>query len=154
MATVSTRGATKGYPFSNPFDISDGATPDVSTGIPYMYFTDMEMSVIDLKEDNRLSLSVTLDQGDYCQQQGIDAQDPPCGRVILTGSSIALETGSVEYQFAKESLFARHPGMAYWPEGHGFYFAKMNVEHVTLLAGFGGANEVSVQDYFEASLIE
>ena len=38
-----------GYPFTNPWDISDGTSPEVSTGIPYMYFTDMEMSVIDLK---------------------------------------------------------------------------------------------------------
>ena len=49
MATISSREPTVGFPFSNPWDISDGATPDVSTGIPYMYFTDMEMSVIDLK---------------------------------------------------------------------------------------------------------
>ena len=53
---------------------------------------------------------MTLDQGDYCRQQGIDAQDPPCGRVILTGSSVNLEPDSIEYNFAKESLFARHPG--------------------------------------------
>ena len=38
-----------GYPFTNPWDISDGTSSEVSTGIPYMYFTDMEMSVIDLK---------------------------------------------------------------------------------------------------------
>ena len=102
--------------------------------------------------DNRLSLSVTLDQGDYCREQGIDAQDPPCGRVILSGSSVPLEKGSVEYEFAKESMFYKHPGMAYWPEDHGFYFAKLNVEHVILLAGFGGANEVPVEDYFAAIL--
>ena len=95
---------------------------------------------------------MTLDQGDYCREQGIDAQDPPCGRVILSGSSIPLEKGSVEYEFAKESMFYKHPGMAYWPEDHGFYFAKLNVEHVILLAGFGGANEVPVEDYFAAIL--
>ena len=44
---VKTKAKT-GFPFSNPFDISDGASPDLSTGIPYMYFTDIEMSVIDL----------------------------------------------------------------------------------------------------------
>merc|ERR1711997_250504 len=52
MGTISAREPTTGYPFSNPWDISDGASPEVSTGIPYMYFTDMEMSVIDLKVDN------------------------------------------------------------------------------------------------------
>ena len=97
---------------------------------------------------------MTLDQGDYCRDQGMDAQDPPCGRVILTGSSVALEKGSVEYEFAKESMFAKHPGMAYWPEDHGFYFAKMNVEHIILLAGFGGVTHVSAEDYFAASIID
>merc|ERR1712051_631759 len=110
MGTISAREPMAGYPFTNPWDISDGTSPDVSTGIPYMYFTDMEMSVIDLKADNRLSLSVTLDQGDYCREQGLDAQDPPCGRVILTGTSVSLEKGSVEYEFAKESMFFKHPG--------------------------------------------
>merc|ERR1711936_783304 len=154
MGTISAREPTVGYPFSNPWDISDGASPEVSTGIPYMFFTDMEMSVIDLKVDNRLTLSVTLDQGDYCREQGMDAQDPPCGRVILTGTSVALEKGSVEYEFAKESMFAKHPGMAYWPEDHGFYFAKLKVEYVALLAGFGGVTHVEAEDYFAASLID
>ena len=43
-------------------------------------------------------------------------------------------------------------GMAYWPEDHGFYFAKLNVEHVILLAGFGGVVPVPVEDYFAAIL--
>merc|ERR1739844_594046 len=139
MGTISAREPMAGYPFTNPWDISDGTSSEVSTGIPYMYFTDME-------------LSVTLDQGDYCREQGLDAQDPPCGRVILTGTSVFLEKGSVEYEFAKESMFFKHPGMAYWPEDHGFYFAKLNVEHVILLAGFGGVVPVPVEDYFAAIL--
>ena len=49
-------------------------------------------------------------------------------------------------------IFFQITGMAYWPEDHGFYFAKLNVEHVILLAGFGGANEVPVEDYFAAIL--
>jgi hypothetical protein len=49
MGTISAREPMAGYPFTNPWDISDGTSPEVSTGIPYMYFTDMEMSVIDLK---------------------------------------------------------------------------------------------------------
>ena len=44
--------------------------------------------------------------------------------------------------------------MAYWPEDHGFYFAKLNVEYVALLAGFGGVTHVEAEDYFAASLID
>lgn len=115
-----------------------------------MYFTDLEMSVIDLKVDNKMSLSMTLDQGDYCRQQGIDAQDPPCARVILTGSYIAIDKESPENEFAKEALFAKHPQMEFYPPG--FYFAKMNIEHVILLAGFGGVEELPLEDYFEATI--
>lgn len=150
MATISSREPNMGFPFSNPWDISDGATPDKSTGIPYMYFVDLEMSVIDLKADNRMSLSVTLDQGGYCQELGIDAQDPPCPRVILTGSYVAIEEDSAEFEFAREALFTRHPQMEFWP--HDFYFAKMDIKDVILLAAFGGANHVSLDDYFNATL--
>ena len=109
MSTISAREPSKGFPFSNPWDIADGITTEAATGTPYFYFTDMEMSVIDLNADNRLSISVTLNQGGYCKDQGMGAQDPPCGRVILTGSSVKLEDGSVEAEFAKETLFAKHP---------------------------------------------
>ena len=154
MATTSSREPTVGFPFSNPWDISDGSSMEEATGVPYFYMTDMEMSVQDLVVDNKMSLSVTLDQGTYCHEQGLDAQDPPCGRVILVGSYSRLEKNSEEYEFAKSSLFARHPQMEYWPEDHGFFFARMNVEYITLLAGFGGANLVSVEDYFAASLAD
>ena len=49
MATLSSREPTKGFPFSNPWDISDGATFDEASGVPYFYMTDMEMSVQDLQ---------------------------------------------------------------------------------------------------------
>ena len=44
--------------------------------------------------------------------------------------------------------------MEYWPEDHGFFFGRMNIEHITLLAGFGGANLVPLEDYFAASLTD
>ena len=53
---------------------SDGISPATSTGIPYMYFTDMEMSVHDLKCKNQMTLSMTLAQGDYCSRQNLGTQ--------------------------------------------------------------------------------
>ena len=50
---------------------SDGITPETATGIPYMYFTNMEMSVEDINCKNEMSLSMTLAQGDYCNRKGI-----------------------------------------------------------------------------------
>ena len=48
MATISVRDPTKGFPFSNVISMSDGTLDGKSTGIPYMYMTDMEMSTHDL----------------------------------------------------------------------------------------------------------
>ena len=39
-----------------------------------------------------------------------------------------------------------------YPDGHKFYFTKMNVKHVCLLAAFGGATHIDVDDYFNATL--
>ena len=58
MGTISAREPMAGYPFTNPWDISDGTSSEVSTGIPYMYFTDMEMSVIDLKVSKQVRRKV------------------------------------------------------------------------------------------------
>ena len=142
-----------------------------SSGIPYFYFTDMEMSVHDLhvrqpnykkktlhkfclfQVNNQLSLSMTLAQGDYCKKQGLDTQDPPCARVVLTGSASKVQNGTDEANFAQDAIFSRHPNMRDYPEGHEFYFAKMNIEHICLLAWYGGAKTIAVQDYFNATLI-
>ena len=63
-----------------------------------------------------------------------------------------IPEGDPEVDMARTSLFSRHPSMQYWPENHGFYFAKMKIEHVILLASFGGAMDVPLEDYFNASV--
>lgn len=152
MATISARDPIKGFPFSNVFSISDGSTRLLASGIPYFYFTDMEMSVHDIHANNQISLAMTLAQSDYCSRQGLDPQDPPCARVILSGTTSRLHAGSEEEDFAKEAVFSRHPNMKDYPKDHTFYFAKMNIEHVCLLAWFGGATHVPLEDYFNATL--
>ena len=42
--------------------------------------------------------------------------------------------------------------MMNYPKDHRFYFAKMNIDNVILLAAFGGATHVNVDDYFNATL--
>ena len=54
--------------------------------------------------------------------------------------------------FAKTALYTRHPNMMNYPKDHRFYFAKMNIDNVILLAAFGGATHVNVDDYFNATL--
>ena len=152
IATISCRDPIMGLPFSNVMSFSDGISPKTATGIPYMYFTDMEMSVHDINCKNEMSLSMTLAQGDYCNRKGLDPMDPPCPRLILTGTAERIPKNTTEYFFAKTALFTRHPNMIDYPDGHKFYFTKMNVKHVCLLAAFGGATHIDVNDYFNATL--
>lgn len=48
MSTISTHEPLVGYPFVNVFSVSDGPVGN-STGIPYFFLTDMEISMQDLK---------------------------------------------------------------------------------------------------------
>jgi hypothetical protein len=105
-----------------------------------------------MQVDNRASLSMTLAQSDYCNHQDLDPQDPPCGRVILSGRTQRVVNGSEEAEFAQKALFTRHPAMKDYPNGHQFYLAKLNIEHITLLAWYGGAGHVPLKDYMGATL--
>uniref|UniRef100_G3PS07 Cellular repressor of E1A-stimulated genes 1 n=1 Tax=Gasterosteus aculeatus TaxID=69293 RepID=G3PS07_GASAC len=150
MATVSTHQPVVGRPFSNAFSVSDG--PEGSgTGVPYMYLTRMEISVQDLQVNPEASLSMSLAQTDYCRQQGFDPQSPLCAHIILSGS--VLEVNGTEAEFAKKSLFSRHPEMMEWPSDHDWFFCKLNIsDYVWVLDYFGGVKTVSPEEYFQASL--
>ena len=85
MATISTRQGILGSPFANIFSVSDG-TKKKSTGVPYMYLTDLEMSVKDLKVDNRASITMSLAQTSFCKRHKYDPESPLCAHVVLTGN--------------------------------------------------------------------
>lgn len=149
MATLSTR--MPGYPMANVFSVSDGADVDTSSGIPYFYLSKMEISVHDLKADNRASITMSLAQGDYCKKNDLDAEDPRCAHLILTGKIVTLQDGTDEYNFAKDALFNRHPVMPSWPVDHGWSFRKLEIENIMLLDFFGGVKTVELNDYLKAT---
>ncbi|CAL1597975.1 unnamed protein product [Knipowitschia caucasica] len=148
LATVSSREPVIGQPFSNVFSISDGPVKH-SSGVPYLYLTDMELSVKDLRVDPVSSLSVSLAQTDYCRESGYDPQSPLCAHVILSGR--VIQVNGSEAEFAKASLFSRHPEMMDWPHDHDWFFAKFNISLVWVLDYFGGVKTVSPEEYFKAS---
>uniref|UniRef100_A0A1A7Z1Q2 Cellular repressor of E1A-stimulated genes 1 n=2 Tax=Iconisemion striatum TaxID=60296 RepID=A0A1A7Z1Q2_9TELE len=147
VATISTHKPVVGQPFSNVFSVSDGPH-GTSTGIPYLYLTRMEVSVQDLQVNPQASMSMSLAQTDYCRQQGFDPQSPLCAHIILSGS--VLEVNDTEADFAKKSLFTRHPEMIDWPTDHNWFFAKFNITQVWVLDYFGGVKMVSPDEYFQA----
>jgi len=151
MATIAKREPIVGYPFVNIFSLSDGPV-DNSTGVPYMYVTEFDMSVEDIEDNNQVSLTMTLAQGEYCEKYNLDPESPLCGHVIITGEFVKVTPGSEEEEFARLALFSRHPAMESWPADHGWFFAKVDIQNIQLLAFFGGAVTVPVTDYYSAQL--
>ncbi|XP_018019517.1 protein CREG1 [Hyalella azteca] len=149
LATISTHANITGYPFANVFSISDGITSN-STGNPYFYLTDLELSVHDLKADPRASLTASLAQSSYCRQRRLDPQDPVCAHVILTGEIVKIKNGTAEAAAAQQALFSRHPEMQDWPQDHGWFVARLAIRHIYLLDYFGGAKVIDPQDYYAA----
>ena len=80
-----------------------------------------------------------------------DPEDPRCAHVILTGTFVKLAKVSKEGQFAEKALFSRHPIMPEWPEDHGFFFAKLDIQNILLLDFFGGAVTIPVEEYLNAN---
>ncbi|XP_054479670.1 protein CREG1-like [Anoplopoma fimbria] len=150
VATVSTHQPVVGRPFSNTLSVSDGPQ-GAGTGTPYLYLTRRDVSVQDLQVSSEASLSMSLAQTDYCRQQGFDPQSPLCAHIILSGS--VLEVNGTEAEFAKKSLFSRHPEMMDWPSDHDWFFAKFNITLVWVLDYFGGVKTVSPEEYFQATLL-
>jgi len=151
IATISTREGIEGYPFTASISYTDGIIGK-SSGVPYFYMTSMDLSSKDLAQNPKASIALSMAQTGYCSEHHMDAQDPVCAHMILTGKIVKLDKGSEEEKYAKEALFSRHPAMVYWPADHGFYFTKLDVESIVLLDYYGGAIQVPVQDYFNASL--
>ncbi|RXG71995.1 Protein CREG1 [Armadillidium vulgare] len=153
LATNSTHKGIEGYPFVNVFSVSDGPF-NKSTGTPYFYFTPLELSVIDMKANNKVSLTVTEAQSDYCSKKGFDPEDPRCSHAIFTGVMEKIEKDTEEEEFARNALFSRHVEMSSWPSNHDWFFGKIKIQHIYLLDFFGGAQVVDVEEYFAANPFE
>ena len=61
---------------------------------------------------------------------------------------------TTEWAFAKKSLVARHPDVEQGLDmggGHDFTLTKMNITDIWLIDFFGGASNINVKDYYDAS---
>merc|ERR1719313_919017 len=161
LSTTSTRtqGTSVGDSFGNPYSFADVA------GVPYFYASDMDASMIDLfgKENAspRASLalsfaSLMLDNGTAAEAacrigDGLgDPENPPCARLVISGTMTKVQTGSAEDEAARAVLFERHASFKNYPKDHGFYVAKMTIDSVWLISAYGGAAIVQPEDYFGA----
>lgn len=165
LSTKSSRsqGTEVGDPFGNPYSFADA-----STGVPYFYGSNLDASMIDIFTAananpkasfalSEASLGGTPDQVQSCEigapwHPFADPENPPCARLVLSGTMVTLPANTTEYKKAHEALFARHPSFANYPPGHDFFVAKMEVEGVWLIDAYGGAANIKPADYLAAKV--
>ncbi|OCT93649.1 protein CREG1 isoform X2 [Xenopus laevis] len=147
LATISSHSPVQGQPFANVFSVSDGPK-GAGSGVPYLYLTNMEISVQDLQVNPNASLTMSLAQTHFCKKEGFDPQSPLCAHIILSGSIHQVD--GTESDTAKLALFSRHPEMESWPRDHSWFFAKLNVTNIWVLDYFGGIKTVTPEEYYSA----
>ncbi|XP_001600211.1 protein CREG1 [Nasonia vitripennis] len=150
IATISVRENTKNYPFVNLVSLSDGLKGQGS-GVPYIFVTPLDFTGQDLIKDQRVTMLMSLAQGDWCNQKGYDPMDPRCARVVLSGKIEQINEDHPDYKTAKTAFFGRHEWLAHMPENHHFYLAKLNIQTIEVLSRFGGIGYVTVDEYYGAS---
>ncbi|XP_060053939.1 protein CREG1 isoform X3 [Erinaceus europaeus] len=62
-----------------------------------------------------------------------------------------LQVNETELDFAKTSLFTRHPAMKTWPSSHNWFFAKLNITNIWVVDYFGGAKVVTPEEYYNVT---
>ena len=80
-----------------------------------------------------------------------DPENPPCARLVLSGTMSKPDAASAEAKAAMAALLARHPSFASYPTGHGFLVVKMEISALWEIDMFGGAGIISPADYFKAN---
>lgn len=151
---VSTHHASNVGVFGNIASISDGDGYESSTGVIYTYLPNLDSTYEDLLQDSRVALTfseMALDGGmsGGCKQS--TAEDPPCGRVVITGQ--LTEVPDSHKEEALKFLFARHPNMQGWGKAHmfkPFWMARENITEFFVIDMYGGAAHPTVDEYFSA----
>jgi len=163
LSTTSTRsdGSKVGDAFGNPYSFADA-----STGVPYFFASMLDASMIDIFGSSAAKprASFALSEAEITDPSTItkqycsigtyigDPENPPCARLVISGTMVKLEANSTEDKSARAALFKRHPSFAQYPPGHDFFVAKMEIDGVWLIDFYGGAAIIPPADYFNATI--
>eukprot|EP00045_Choanoeca_perplexa_P013027 m.145148 g.145148 ORF g.145148 m.145148 type:complete len:196 (-) comp16215_c0_seq2:59-646(-) len=149
LSTTST--AFNGVAFGNPQSFADGTT-DNSTGNLYFYVSALDQSMEDLLSNPRCSFTLTEAETSFCSSEKYDPEDPRCARLTFVGTY--RNVTEAERPHAQAALFQRHPAMKTWESQggfHNFHFTTIDLEVVWLIDMFGGATDVDVKQYYNAT---
>lgn len=114
LSTVSTLPGIAGAPFGNPQSLvdgpyRDGLFGDNSTGIPYFFVSELDVSQQDASANSLVSLTVS-EAGVSSECAMLDPESPLCIRLTVTGDLVEV-VDEEETAFAMQALFQRHPQM-------------------------------------------
>ena len=160
LVTTSSRseGTTVGDAFANPYSFADVA------GVPYVYASSLDASFVDINASTPRA-TLALSEAALVDSKGVatiaacnianaqalgDPENPPCARLVLSGTVVKVAAGSAEETAAKAALFSRHPSFKAFPPGHGFFVAKLAIDGLWLIDFYGGAAIIAPADYFAA----
>lgn len=152
ISTVSSK--EEGAPFGNIRSVADGVCFLGSSGLPYFYVPSPDPTAIDIKENNRISLSFTEaalservgEDGIPCG--GSDAEDPTCAKISLNGHAIPLDDDQIE--LAKASFKAQHPRASWLANGGahtGGSYYTLHLHSIMFLRTYGGFAKLSTDEY-------
>lgn len=151
MGTISSLSTIHGFPMVNVISIADSALNEPSTGHIYFLLTSLDFTGQDLDVNNKLTALFTEDQDLACTSNNTDTMEPTCARVIFVGKVNRLTPDTDEYRQADKWYTNRHPASIHWRKTHAFYFCELKIEHIAVLDFYGGAHNVSVDDYYNAN---
>ena len=129
LSTISTQSAITGYPFGNAISFADGNWTS-GTGHLWFYVSDSDVSMQDIAANAQCSFAVS-EREIVGGCPGIDAEDPRCARVILSGRW--RNTTAQENAVARNALFSKHPAMMTWPRDHHFHTCTIDLQSIWIL---------------------
>ena len=151
ISTTSVR--LKGAPWGNVRSIADAVS---STGEPYFYLPAPDPTQTDVSADAQITLSLTeaalperagVNGSKPCG--GMDAEDPTCARIHLSGVAAAL-TSNATIKQAEAALKAKHPLAPWLAQGGahtGGTYYTIKIDSIEFLDFYGGFANLSVAEY-------
>ena len=156
VSTISVR--LNGSAWGNIRSVIDGASFLESTGKPVFYLPRPDPTYVDVHSNPTVSLLFSeaalpdrLDRtGNACD--GLDAEDPLCARVMMTGTAIKVDDSEGRLKSIEDAFKKRHP-LAPWLANGGAHtggsYFTIDPDEITLLDYYGGATAVSLVDYLK-----
>lgn len=141
-------------PFGGIISVADGEGSEDSRGVIYTYIPSLDVTYRDLLKNPNVTITfseMALANGTSGGCLGATAENPPCGRVTITGQLTKVPKEKLDE--AKRFLFATHPIMKEWDAAHMFQPFWMDPDSISdffVINMFGGAIPISTQEYLDA----